>query len=157
MAALVIGYGNPLRRDDGLGQRIVERLASQPDPDVETIASHQLTPELAEPIGRAALVIFVDANQGPKPGRIEVRPIAPSSAPGDSLSFSHHVDPAVLLVWAQLLYGACPPAWVVSVEGADFGYGTGLSPAVEAAVPGVIERICTIVTREMSRGLIFES
>ena len=59
--ALIIGYGNPLRGDDGLGWRAAEQLAEIiPQSEAEVIACHQLTPELAEPISRARLVIFID-------------------------------------------------------------------------------------------------
>ena len=42
---------------------------------------------------------------------------------------------------ARLLYGACPTAVIISVDGEDFGYGTNLSPVVRAAVPEVIQRV----------------
>jgi len=45
---LVIGYGNTLRGDDGLGQRAAEALAQRALPDgVEVLSCHQLTIELA--------------------------------------------------------------------------------------------------------------
>jgi hypothetical protein len=48
---LIIGYGNPLRTDDGLGWRAAYRLAaSLKDAPVEALAVHQLTPELGEAI-----------------------------------------------------------------------------------------------------------
>lgn len=143
-ARLVIGYGNPLRSDDGLGWTVAQQLRRDLDGDarfgdVVVLAEHQLTPELAEPISRARLVIFVDAREGDRPGRIDCRAVAPN---GDgSLAFSHDVDPPVLVQMARLLYGACPTALVISVGGEDFGYGTALSPAVRAAVPHVVRGI----------------
>ena len=45
---LIIGYGNPLRADDGVGWQAARRLAElRQDEFVETLALHQLTPELA--------------------------------------------------------------------------------------------------------------
>lgn len=143
-ARLVIGYGNPLRTDDGLGWIVVQRLRSELARDrflgdVAVLAEHQLTPELAEPISRARVVIFVDAREGDRPGRVDCRAVAPV---GDgSLAFSHDVDPPSLVQMARLLYGACPTAVIISVDGEDFGYGTNLSPVVRAAVPEVIQRI----------------
>ena len=143
-ARLVIGFGNPLRADDGLGwvvaQRLRERLADDDlFGDVVVIAEHQLTPELAEPISRARIVVFVDAREGDQPGRIDCRTVAPT---GDgSLAFSHDVDPSSLVQMARLLYGACPTAVVVSVVGEEFGYGTALSPVVQAAVPEVVRHV----------------
>jgi hydrogenase maturation protease len=143
-ARLVIGYGNPLRADDGLGWVVAQRLKTdlagdRSLGDVVVLAEHQLTPELAEPISRARVVIFVDAREGDRPGRVDCRAFAPA---GDgSLAFSHDVDPPSLVQMARLLYGACPTAVIISVDGEDFGYGTNLSPVVLAAVPEVIQRV----------------
>jgi hydrogenase maturation protease len=141
---LVIGYGNPLRADDGFGwvvaQRLRERLnGDDPFGDVVVLAEHQLTPELAEPVSRTRLVIFVDAREGDQPGRVDCRGVA--STGDGTLVFSHDVGPSSLVRMARLLYGACPTALVVSIVGADFGYGTALSPVAQAAIPGVIRRI----------------
>src|SRR5215472_4005839 len=66
---LIIGYGNPLRADDGVGWRMACRLGELVrDEPFEVLAVHQLTPELAEPISRAELVIFVDASHNGLPG-----------------------------------------------------------------------------------------
>jgi hydrogenase maturation protease len=143
-ARLVIGYGNPLRADDGLGRVVARRLRCDLDgdaqfADVVVLAEHQLTPELAEPISRARLVIFVDAREGGHPGHVDWHEVAPA---GDgSLAFSHDVDPPSLIQMARVLYGTCPTAMVVSVVGERFGYGTALSPVVQAAVPGVVRRV----------------
>ena len=49
--ALIIGYGNTLRGDDAVGQAAAQALAGEAAiAGAETIACHQLTPELAERI-----------------------------------------------------------------------------------------------------------
>jgi hydrogenase maturation protease len=148
-ARLVIGYGNPLRADDGLGWIVGQRLRTdlsggRYSGDVVVLAEHQLTPELAEPISRARLVVFIDAREGDLPGWVDCRVVDPT---GDaSLTFSHDVDPPSLLRMARLLYGTCPIGVVVSVVGEAFGYGTVLSPVVQAAVPKVIQCIRELLT-----------
>jgi hydrogenase maturation protease len=142
---LVIGYGNPLRADDGLGWQVAQQLTAEASSDdLMVIAAHQLTPELAEPISRARLVVFVDAREGDQPDRVESQLLDPI---GDgSLAFSHDVNPPALLAMARALYGACPTAVIVSVDGNDFGYGIGLSPQVQAALPAVIQQVRAILT-----------
>jgi hydrogenase maturation protease len=136
----VIGYGNPLRGDDGLGWHVAQQLGAElPSDEVAVIAAHQLTPELAEPVGRAALAVFVDAREGPEPGRVRCETIAPVAEA--SLSFSHDLDPPTVLALTRALYGSEPPALLISVDGADFGYGTELSSVVRAALPGVLQMI----------------
>ena len=71
---LVIGYGNTLRTDDGVGRLAAERLADDPRLDgVRVIGRHQLTPELALDVSQAALVVFVDASQSPSGGHVHGR------------------------------------------------------------------------------------
>jgi hydrogenase maturation protease len=147
-ARLVVGYGNPLRADDGLGLVVAQRLRSELEGDrslgdVVVLIRHQLTPELAEAISRARSVIFVDAREGDHPGLVDCRVVVPAEY--GALAFSHDVDPPSLVTMARLLYGACPTAVVISVDGEEFGYGTTLSAPVQAAVPEVVQCIRDIL------------
>ncbi|MFB3827689.1 MAG: hydrogenase maturation protease [Bryobacteraceae bacterium] len=128
---LIIGYGNPLRGDDGLGRRAAELLGG--------LAVHQLTPELAEPVSAADLVIFIDAAEGGPPGQWQCREIAASAPAGRA--FTHHVDPAALVEAAALLYGRAPRALLFTMFGESFGYEEGLSAAVEAALNGMLDAV----------------
>ena len=147
---LIVGYGNPLRCDDGLGWRAAERLAAAlGETEVEIMTCHQLTPELAEPISRATLVVFIDATQQGRAGTLFCQPIGPEVSP--PCAFSHHLTPRTLLAWAQELYGACPEAVVFSVSSESFDCGEELSPPVASALPELIERICALVAARKSR------
>lgn len=142
---LVIGYGNPLRADDGFGWQAATRLAAGlPESDARVLAVHQLTPELAEEVARASLVVFIDVHEGGRPGVL-----VEQSLEGDNgrevVAFSHDVDAEAILVLAETLYGRRPPATMLSVGGADFSYAVGLSPLVEAAMPGVCARVQDII------------
>src|SRR6185369_13521014 len=114
---LLIGYGNILRADDGIGYWIADALSEQAN--VEILACHQLTPELAEPISRADWVIFVDACQGEQPGRTSYDW---EIAAGESGVFTHNASPAGLLRDARALYGGSPKALVVTVDANCFDY-----------------------------------
>jgi len=120
---LIIGYGNPLRGDDAVGYLAAQRL--------DGFALHQLTPELMEPISRAAAVIFIDAKTGGKPGAIEERTLNPLTA---SAAFTHHVTPKAPLAGARKLYGRCPPATLITISGSDFEIGRPLSAPVRRAL-----------------------
>jgi hydrogenase maturation protease len=104
---------------------------------------HQLTPELAEPISRADLVIFIDAEQREPAGRIVSRRVRPDEAPPSA--FSHEFTPATLVAWTQRLYHTCPEAILFSVAGRSFECAEELSPPVAAALPELVERICAWV------------
>ncbi len=147
---LLIGYGNPLREDDGIGWRLVEELVNGQWPmgnhqsslvNPQFMAVHQLLPELAEPISQADLVIFVDAAVAGEPGEIRRMDLSPvAERPG---AFSHQVGPAGLLESARVLYGRYPPATLFTVTVAQMGYGEQLSPAVAAALPQLLHQIET--------------
>ncbi len=161
LAILVLAYGNPLRRDDGVGWVIGERLAEILPEDVADVrVLHQLTPELAEPISRAGAVIFVDAAETCQvsenlaglssaltsiPGVITWREIQPGSFTAQP--FTHQVDPSSLLAAAKELFGHAPPAHLLTVTGAEFGFGEGLSPALENAVEEAVKQINQFIER----------
>jgi len=145
---LIIGYGNTLRGDDGVGCHIADCLSeSLTNPDVEILSRHQLTPEMVEPISRADLVIFVDADSEGMPGEYKSYRIVPA---GDMSSFTHQTNPASLLAASKELYGTYPDAMMFSVVGNCFDYGEVLSTAVANAVPQVIRKIERLIEAEMT-------
>ena len=137
---LVIGYGNPLRGDDGAGFEAAERLRGTiADPDVEVLAVHQLMPELMEPASAARRVIFIDAATGSEPGEIRERPVE-ATAPSNA-SFTHHLTPESLLAGARALYGRAPEAWLISIGGADFSCTMELSETVSQRIDTLIAAV----------------
>jgi hydrogenase maturation protease len=132
---LIIGYGNTLLGDDGVGPRIAELLDQEYEGDaqISVIACQQLTPELAPVITAAERLILIDAEAGGQPGKIRRRELSPETTGGESLT--HHMAPGGLLAMAELLYGRAPRTTLHTVFGGSFGPGEHLSPAVEAAVP----------------------
>lgn len=136
---LVIGFGNPLRRDDGLGWAAASEVRDRAAGTlVEVLTVHELVPDLAEPLSRATLAIMIDAAVDAAPGRavwrtVEVGPAAPVTP-----AFTHQVTPEVLGLLARELYGRCPRILLCTVGGADFGTGDRLSAPVAAALPGIV-------------------
>lgn len=140
---LIVGYGNSLRTDDGLGWHVAARLADDSRLAEATILQlHQLTPELALDVSRARFVVFVDARQGGR-GTLAVEPLP--AADDVALSWTHHVEPGVLLALARDLYGHAPEAAAVSVGVASIEAGDRMSPQVEAMIPEVVERVVRLI------------
>ncbi len=121
---LIIGIGNRLRTDDGLGREIVERLPE--DEGRKILSVHQLLPEHAPALAEADRVLFVDADAA---GRtIRLMPVRAEGQRG----LGHAVSPGGLLEWAGSLYGRRPEAWLLAVPGESFALGEGLSaPALK--------------------------
>ena len=145
---LIVAYGNPLRSDDGVAWRAAEILDTRfNQPDVEIRRLHQLTPELAETVSHFERVIFIDAasSQGSdrSPGLVRVEEIGTGAE--DPSRFSHALSPQRVVGMAAQLYGACPPAFVVTVTGASFDHGTSLSPSIANSLPELISTIEQLV------------
>ena len=154
---IIIGYGNHLRGDDGLGPYAAECLEeSGLNDNVEIYAPHQLAPELAQPISEADFVIFIDACWGEESGKVSCLEIAPDSSPPRAAtsspgSFSHHLTPAVLMAMAARLYGSRPRALVVSVCSRSFAFGEGLSLPVKKVLPELLRRVWESIELEEVR------
>ncbi len=141
---LIIGYGNPLRSDDGLGWHAAEKLREMHSEGVEVRTCHQLTPDLAEAASRASMVFFIDARQGGKPGDISCLPVVPRYA---DIAFSHELSPPALLGFSKTLYGSSPQAFMVSVAGESFEHGEQLSSSVADSLPYLIALIGELTAR----------
>jgi hydrogenase maturation protease len=130
---LVIGIGNRVRTDDGVGSAIIESLGCRRG--VECRVVHQLTPDLAQPVAEAERVLFVDASIGEH----EMRLTRLTAEPGRGLG--HSMSPAGLLDLAARLYEGAPEAWLLSVPGSDFGFGESLSPQTRARLPEAARQV----------------
>jgi hydrogenase maturation protease len=139
---LVIGIGNPLRSDDGLGWAVAEQLGAQIDENLQVLKVHQLTPELAEAISEVDLAIFVDAGAHGTPGTLTCERVSVTDA---DLRFSHDVTPATLIQVAMALYRKAPLAYLVCVAGKSFEHGESLSPEMVAGIPQVIAKIRELI------------
>lgn len=142
MKLLVIGYGNPLRRDDGIGPVLAQSLDDlQPRRHIEVIVSHQLLPEMANPVSQADRLILIDAVYGGQAGNWSCLPLFPDHLDRGLPVLVHTVSPTHLLAMSQILYGRAPIAHIITVIGSDFGYGEGLSDVVEAVIPQITDYI----------------
>jgi hydrogenase maturation protease len=138
---LVLGLGNPLRGDDGVGSRVVQSLAGQALPDgVEVVDCG--TPGLGLVSlmeGRRRVIVVDAANVGRAPGEFVCFAPADARLLGDDAHLSIHdagLRDALLLAEAlQVLPGE---VLIVGVQPAHLDWDDDLSPEVEAAVPRIV-------------------
>ncbi len=141
---LVVGYGNALRTDDGLGWHIAERLVDDDRLDgVEVLRCHQLTPELAFDVSDSALVVLVDASTGSAAGTFTIDGV--ERAGGAATTWSHHLSPSSLVALAHDLYGRSAEVVAVSCGVQSLDVGDQLSPVVAAALPRMVDAIVELV------------
>ncbi len=137
MGLLVIGYGNTLRSDDGVGPKVAEVVAALALAGVQVLAVPLLTPELAEALSRARLVIFVDAAVD-APREVQMRRLAPAAS---SQVMAHAASPATLLALARDVFGHAPEAWWLTIPVEEFGIGETLSPLAQRGLAVAVEEV----------------
>lgn len=142
---LVIGVGNELRGDDGLGIAVVRRLAERAAGLPIDLEEEQSDPTalLLRWRGRRA-VVLVDAVTG-SPGQVYRFDASGQALPRElRLSTSSHavgLDEAIELDRAL---GQLPPRVIVyAVGGASFDAGVGLSAELAVALPELTDRVLT--------------
>jgi hydrogenase maturation protease len=135
LRAVVIGVGNEFRRDDGAGPRVLALLRERAGHGIALVPSDGEPVRLIEAWAGASLAIVVDAVRADnaRPGRTHRIEVGHADA-GPGLAVSSHglgLGEAVGLARALDLM---PGRLIVhAVEATEFGFGVGLTPAVDAA------------------------
>ncbi|MEU9733858.1 hydrogenase maturation protease [Streptomyces sp. NPDC048002] len=144
----VIGVGNDYRRDDGVGWEVIARLRERSArhllPSDTVLATCDGDP--ARLIGLwedARLAVVVDAAHAhpPAPGRVHRLTLDPGLPPVPSATSSHGLGLGEAVELARVLRRLPRRLVVYAVEGADSAFGTGLTPAVAAAVDVLVRAV----------------
>ncbi len=134
---LVVGIGNPLRSDDGVGSHIVQKIQEKHIPGVKTLVCQQLNIELLEEVGKYKKILLIDASflgEG-----MSLRKV--NSAKDDQAVSSHHLTPEFFLMLAKKLYHWNDNLYLCSIRGRSFEMGQQLSPEVQRLVPQAIDEV----------------
>jgi hydrogenase maturation protease len=124
---LVLGFGNPGRRDDGLGPAAVERLRARRLRGVTCDADYQLNLEDALSCAGHDVVVFVDAARRLR-RPYAFRSLRPAAA---FPPLSHALSPEAVLAIAAELYGKRPEARLLAIRGHSWAIGEGLTAKAE--------------------------
>lgn len=140
---LLYGYGNPGREDDGLGIYLIDEIekwiAGTPlSLRLQLDSNYQLNVEDAETISHADLVIFIDASKEPIRRRFAFSPVTPSKEVAFTM---HSVSPGYLLHLCEILYGARPQAFMLSIRGYKWQLKEGLCARAKVNLERAVEFI----------------
>jgi hydrogenase maturation protease len=146
--AVIFGYGNPSRGDDGIGPELMDRaerlLAEVPAlaAGLELIQDFQLQIEHALDLQGVGLALFLDASVAAQAPYTFTR-----LASAQDLSYTtHELSPAsVLHVYGQMNLGAAPPSYLLSVRAELFDLGAPIAPAAQANLEAawqLVEKLC---------------
>jgi hydrogenase maturation protease len=154
---VVIGYGNPYCRDDGVGLYIINALRNEwglaelqtEDEGLEelgqplgTLMLHQLVPEVAPLVSNYEVVVFVDAHMGIIPDDVRMIRVQEEYR---FHAVTHHMSPGLFLSMARQANGVSPSGYLVSVRGDDFQFGLGLSDACRRRADFAVQKILGLV------------
>lgn len=142
MSPLLIGVGNAYRRDDGVGPLVLQHVAAR-CPQARLVEAWGEGAALMETWRDEDAVVIVDAARpAGNPGRVVRMDASRVRVPASLLFLSTHLFGVAEAVETARALGTLPPSVVLyAVEGADFSWGEGPTPAVAAAVLRVAARV----------------
>jgi len=138
---LVIGLGNPLMGDDGAGCVVAERLARDPrlPPGVEVIrGGSDLLRYLGQMEGRSRVVVVDAIEDSAEPGSVLRFEDFESELDGHQVH-AHHLSAVQAIRLLQL--EAPVRCTLLGIAISSAAMVDGLSPALEARIPEVVDRV----------------
>jgi len=141
---LVLGLGNVLCRDDGVGIAALARLSREyrPGPGLGLVDGGTLGLALLPLLERAGAAVLVDAIRTDAPPstlvRLEGEEVARAAAHRLSV---HQIGVSDLLEGARLRGRLPPRLRLVGVVPASVELGLSRTPAIEAAIPALVQAI----------------
>ncbi|WP_030914213.1 hydrogenase maturation protease [Streptosporangium amethystogenes] len=158
---VVIGIGNELRGDDAAGLQVARLLRGVLPPEVPVVENGGDPAELIEAWTGAGLAIVIDTVlSGAPPGTVRrctvLGPAASSrgahqTAPALRHGSSHALGIADAVALGRILRRLPRELALYTVEGADFGLGAPVTPAVKHAVGKLAETVADLVRPERAR------
>lgn len=145
---LVIGLGNELRGDDGVGLQVARRVHARA-PELTVVELEREPSGLIEHWTGVEQAFVIDAVSGPRPGQVHrLDPIEGRRIQLSSPASSHALGLGEVIELARSL-GRLPRALTVfGIEGSRFGLGLELSDAVAARVDEVADAVIAATQRK---------
>lgn len=139
MPLAILGLGNLLLADDGVGIHALRALAADPPPGAILREVGTAVFDALAVLECATRVIAIDAvDAGQPPGTVVRFELGASDAPTSPPSLHHLNLPALL---RSLPEAARPPVVVVGIQPGVISLGTALSPAVSASLPTLLREV----------------
>ena len=138
---LVVGIGNTLRCDDGVGPYVADCIKAQAIKGVKVSVTQQLHVEDIEGMLAFDRVILIDASTAGPP--VDFRQV--EGGKEQALSSSHHLSAETFVNLAASLYHKNLSVQLCSIKGHNFKVGDTITPAVQACAKQAVELICSSI------------
>ncbi len=145
MKTLVLGLGNVIRRDDGVGNRVAQVLQTRiKSPDITVMDIESGGVRLLDYLPGYDRLIIIDAmkSQGGKAGQIYRLTLENLIAPDNPME-THLIGINTIMELGNRLGMNMPKQVIIyGIEAADLlTFGEGLSPEVEKAIPEAVRLV----------------
>lgn len=134
----IVGIGNTLRGDDGVGAFVCSILEKMNLPFVTTLIVQQLQVELIQDFLSYDYVILTDASLTGK--EVEFYALPPGQT--ETVSSSHQASASMLNALSQKLYNKSLPLLICAVRGENFEIGESLSAFAVANTNKAVQLLC---------------
>jgi len=151
MGKLVLGIGNTLLRDEGIGCHVANTLAEIPLPDVQTMDAGTC-PDVWTFIDDADKLIIVDAVKGGgMPGQIYRFHLEDITLEQKPLLSMHDMSLVDNLMQMQLWHNIGETV-IIGVEPKDISWGSELSPEVQGKMSQIIDTVLSELNNKNPKG-----
>ncbi len=140
---MILGIGNLLCRDDGIGIRTVMEMQAQEEYSGIRLIDGGTSPDLISLLdGDVDRVIIVDAMRGGgRPGDIYHLDLREENIEDGTATSLHGMGILDSLKLLKQLGQQPPQITVIGIEPADVSHGLNLSPVVEAKLPDIMRAV----------------
>ncbi|MEW6275483.1 MAG: hydrogenase maturation protease [Bacillota bacterium] len=144
----ILGLGNPLLKDDGIGPRVVRELQKKGlPPGVAAVEAAGSLFQYWDLFARSGRLIVVDAfSGGGPPGTVYL--LTPGqlsrNAPKKETALFQHEDDFLGFLDLLAHFGVKPPVTIVGVEPKEVTYSLELSPEIAARLPAILKIIFSL-------------
>ena len=147
MKRLLIGIGNPFRRDDGVGIHIVEKMRTLLPQGIDVLTQSGEGATLMQSWLDADQIVVVDAVRSQStPGKIHEINAATHRVPSEFFHYSSHAFGVAEAIELSRVLNQLPRRVdVIGIEGKDFSEGIGLTAEVDAAAEQAIAKISSLL------------
>lgn len=130
----LIGIGNILRSDDGVGAYVCEQIESKELAGITVVVTHQLDIVMVEDLSKFAKVIFIDAAISEK--SVSIQHI--DSIKNLPQSVSHQVNASMLAKLSRQLFSTQTQFYICAIGALNFDMGNSFSTTTKSNADAAI-------------------
>ena len=133
----VLGMGNVLFKDEGIGIHLIHALKNFPDLESVDLIDGGTSPQVIDLVRDADRLIVIDAIYGgEEPG--SVYRIKPEHVKNQK-PYSIHELNVLQMLWTLNIIGKSPKITIIGIEPKEIDWGLELSPELEQRLPQITE------------------